>query len=744
MIRATIQRKEPSAQPIPETAAIHEKPLRKSISAIEALHQRLNKTFWKGFESGKPWSLALCAMILAEKPDGRFYQVADAMPYGPHGVDREYVVETMINLGYNCDSISADPVSFDERLRPALFIPANDKDHPYILLRDGQMFDSMTGNIGRTLSGTGPGEVLLFKPYADERDPTSKFSRSNSGMSWFRSLFMRFRPVLIRIFGVGLILNLLALATPLFIMTVYDRVISTNSPSILPMLATGAACAVFLEWGLRVLRSRHLSWMASRLDHIVSNRIFSQLVHMPPSMLEGAPAQAQIARLKTYEAVRDFFSSPVFLSMIELPFTVLALTMVGIIAGPLMLVPLAGIVAYGLLFWMIWRRVRVAIRVAAKAGSAKQRYVLDTLSKLEDIRAAGLPDIWQRKYREISGREAEAHLQLNWLGLVGETLANSVTVLSAVAIVGFGAGMVWSDSISTGAMVASMILVWRILSPFYSLCTMVPRLDQLRNAIRQINQLMDLDTEEQASRALAKPNQLEGRITFAHVGMRYSVGDPVFTGLSFQAQPGQIVAITGENGAGKSTLLKLAKGLYQAPAGNIRLDGFDVRQLDPLSLRRRIAYVPQNPSFFAGTIEENLRFANPVATREDMKTALAQADALDDINALPNGLDTVIGGDGGIQLSSSLALRLSLVRAYLHDAPVLLVDELPNSLLSDTAGRFLKDILIHGRKDRTTLVVTHQVDMLREADQIVWLRLGEPPLAGERDFMLRHLRQGNW
>lgn len=742
MIQATIRQADLSEESLDDTK--QEIPLDYSANAIHGLHDRLNKTVWHDHEGKNPWSMILCALIMTEKPDGRFYEVVDALPYEPANIGRDYLVEAMINLGYGCHKIQADPMTFDDRLKPVLYIPDNHKNRPRILLRGGQVFDSATGRVTNGPLHTGPGEMLLFKPYSEDVDPTSKISRTNSGMPWFRALFMRFKPALLRIFGVGLILNLLALATPLFIMVVYDRVISTNTPSILPMLALGAAVAAGLEWVLRALRSRHLSWMASRLDHIVSNKIFSQLVHMPPSMLEGAPAQSQVARLKTYEAVRDFFSSPIFLSMIELPFTALALIAVGAVAGQLVLVPAAAIGLYALLFFLTWRKIKVAIRVAAKAGSAKQRYVLDTLSKLEDIRSAGLPDIWQKKYKEISGKEAVAHLRLNWLGLVGETAANTITVLSAVAIVGFGVGMVWDDRISTGALVASMIMVWRILNPFYSLCTMVPRLDQLRNAIRQINQLMDLDTEEQASRILAKASQIEGRLTFANVGMRYNVGDPVFTGLTFQAQPGQIVAITGENGAGKSTLLKLAKGLYQAPVGNIRLDGFDVRQLDPLSLRRRIAYIPQNPSFFHGTIEENLRFANPVATRKDMMEALASADALKDVENLPNGLDTVLGGESGVQLSSSLALRLSLVRAYLHDAPLLLVDELPNSLLGEMAGRFLMERLIHGRKDRTTLVVTHSVEMLRVADQIVWLRLGEPPLAGERDLMLRHLRQGKW
>jgi ABC-type bacteriocin/lantibiotic exporter with double-glycine peptidase domain len=427
-----------------------------------------------------------------------------------------------------------------------------------------------------------------------------------------------------------------------------------------------------------------------------------------------------------------------------LPFSAVALIALVVIAGPLAFVPVASVCLYMLLFSVTLRKVKVALRVAAKAGSARQRYILDTLTRLEDVRASGLIDVWQEKYRTVSGMEASAQFRLNWIGHVSETSANAITVMSAISIVGFGVGMVWGGEMSTGALVASMILVWRVLNPFYSLCTMVPRLDQIRNSIRQINQLMDLDTEEVTSRMLAKPRALQGQITFAGVGMRYGLGDPVFTGLSFQAQPGQIVAVTGENGSGKSTLLKLAKGMYEPPAGSVRIDGLDMRQLDPLALRRLIAYVPQNPSFFTGTVEENMRFANPLATRENIQKALADVGALDEIMSLPYGLDTIIGGEMGVQLSSAIAVRMSLARCYLQDSKVLLIDELPNSFMQSDAGKHLLESIKAERGNRTILMVTYQTDVLRIADQIVWLRSGEPPLAGERNLMLRHLQQGNW
>jgi ABC-type bacteriocin/lantibiotic exporter with double-glycine peptidase domain len=328
--------------------------------------------------------------------------------------------------------------------------------------------------------------------------------------------------------------------------------------------------------------------------------------------------------------------------------------------------------------------------------------------------------------------------------MCGETLAHALTILSAVAVIGFGVGMVWQGALTTGGLVATMILVWRVLSPFYSLCTMIPRLDQLRNSVRQVDRLMDLDSEETTQRNAARLSKIRGRVSFLNVGIRYSMdSDPLLAGLSFEAMPGDIVAVTGANGTGKTSILKMIKGMYTPQAGSIRIDGFDIRQLDPVDLRRRIAYIPQETSFFHGTIAENLRFANPLVTDREIVEALGQAGVGEDIRRLPKGLRTVIG-HGGMTLSSSLELRLAMVRAYLHDAPILLIDELPNSLLSEQAGAFMRDHLLRHKKERTVIMVTHREDFMALADTIVILRRNMPPQMGPRQFMMDEMRKAHW
>lgn len=683
------------------------------------------------FRSDNQWESALCALLLALEPHCRTYRLLEALPYGRNAFSRMDVLDCFANLGYFARPADADMGEIDERLLPCLFIRKDGT--PFVLLEDrgdavslyskGQVREvtrsSMRGKMG---------QLWVFDQFDESRVPTSSFMRAGTGYSWFRALLGRFRQTFTNIMVAGLVLNVVALATPLYIMVVYDRVIGTGGIATLPMLTIGVGLAILFEWMLRGVRSRSLSWLAARTDNVVSNQIFAHLINLPPNLIERASVAAQVARLKTFESVRDFFSGSVFLSMMELPFVVFAAIVMYAVAGPLVLVPLAMVGCFGLLYYLVQRRVKVVIRLAAKATSVRQQFMLETLEKIDGVRGYGLVRKWQDRFRDLSGKEMVAHFHLNWLGMMAENIANALTLIAAVATVGFGVQMIWAGAMSTGALVASMILTWRILTPFYSLCTMIPRLEQLRHSIMQVNKLMDIETEAMLSKTRARLPRMRGGVEFHHAELRYQEdGERVFSDLTFEARPGDMVAITGENGAGKTSMLKLIKGLYRPQSGAVRVDGFDIRQLDAADLRRQIAYVPQQPDFFNGTIAENLRIGNPLASLSDMEKALAMADAWDQVSALERGVDTPIARHGGVSLSSGFMFRLSLARAYLHAAPILLIDEVPNALFSGKTGKNLKDYLAQIKGKRTVFMITYREDVMRMADIVVTLRRGEMP-----------------
>ncbi len=697
------------------------------------------------FREDHVWEVSLCAIILAIEPHCKLQRILEALPYSDSAMDEADILNTMAHLGYVCVNTHTTLDTIDARLLPGFCV--SDKGDPFIVLGYDEQkqltcYDPVSTDVRQVTPFEGKSKIWFFQPYDEHRQATSKFMRQGSGHSWFRALLGRFKGTFVQIMTAGLILNIITLATPIFIMIVYDRVIAAGSIGTLPMLALGAVIAIGFEWKMRSIRSTGLSWLAGRLDNIVGNKIFTHLTGLSPSLIEKASVASQLARIKTFESVRDFFSSSAFLSLLEAPFIILAIGAVTYIAGALVMVPLTIALGYIALFFFIRQQVKLSIRMAAKASSVRQQFTIETFDKLEGIRVQGLSAKWQEKFRHLSGREMMAHFHLGWLGMIAESLGHALTVLAAVATVGFGVQMIWDGDMTTGSLVATMILVWRILTPFYALCTMVPRLEQLRNSIHQVNKLIDIDTEAEEARSYSRLPNVKGRLVFDKVGFHYGEeGDHVFSGLSFEARAGDLVTITGSNGSGKATVLKIAQALHPISNGSVRIDGFDIRQLDAPDLRRQIAYVPKVAHVFSGTLIENLRFANPLASIEDIQHALELADVWQEVQKLEGGLYAVIG-TGGVSLTASLRTRLSLARAYLHPANILLIDELPNALLSGQAGKNLKDYLARIKGKRTVVFCTYREDFMQLADTIIWLRGSESPLVGSRDILSEMLMSG--
>lgn len=711
--------------------------------SIRMLMDLMGKSAWRSGDGSGPWQATLAALVLALEPACKTRRLLDALPAantdGMTGVQN-----TLANLGYYSERMTLRLGDIDPRLLPCLFVPDGRRDAPLAILSsaDGDitLYDSKTHDIQRLPRrgrGTGmSGTVCFFRPYDAQRQATSKIMRAASGRGWFAALVMRFSGSFWQILAACLALNIFALAPPVFIMLVYDRVISPYDLSALGVLTAGVALALLAEWALRDIRAEGLAWMTARLDNLVGGRIFAQLLGLPSALVERASVAAQVARIRTFESVRDFFSSAVFLSFLEIPFVLIAIGVMWAIAGGLVLVPVCMIGAYAVLFLVMQVKIRRVMRLTAKATSARQQFIIETFERMRHIRINGLGRAWEDKFKILTGRESMLGFRLAFLGTIAETLAHALTVLAAVLTIGFGVAQVWHGLMTTGALVAAMILVWRILLPFYSLCTMIPRLEQLRGSIAQVDALMELETEAETAATQASLGRLRGHISIDNIKLRYEdVAEATLENLTLDLPPGRMAAVTGRNGSGKSSLLKLVKGLYTPSSGGLRIDGYDIRQMDAAELRRQIAYVPQKPDFFPATLRENLAIGNPFASESDIENALILASAWEECR---EKLDTDIAQ---LSLTPSLAARLSLARAYLQNASVVLIDELPNSVMNGAAGENLRTYIRQSHGKRTIIAVAHRGDLLALADIIVHLHRGVKPLCGTREDMLRQLKE---
>ena len=679
------------------------------------------------------WGAAVCRLAVALDPQLRIERLLAAIPHAQGPLDAAEAQNTLAHLGHVSEWSRGRAHAFDPRLLPILFRDSSD-DRPVILVADdaGQVavVDPLTG-ISRPVDRRGPrGEGLLMRRYDPRAEPTSHFMRKASGHGWLRAFLGRFRPIYLQAFLAGFVINLLSLMPPLFVMVLYDRVIGTSDLTPVALLAFGALLAVLFEWWLRQIRREGLAWFAGRLDNAVGNSIFTQLFGLSPVMLFRAPVFSQIARIKTLEGVREFFTGAAFLAMLDTPFVVLSLIVIALLAGPLVLLPIAAIALLIALQSLVRSRLQWIIKLAAFASSARHRFLIETFERVDTIRALGLAQGWGRRHTALSGRDAMAQWRIAWTGALAETAAHSVTTLTALATVSVGIAMVWSGLLSQGALVAVMLLVFRVLSPFHALCASAPRIEQLRNSVQQVDTLMDLETEAESQAASARLPRMRGQLSFRDVSVRLREGErEEFSHLTLDVKPGEVVAVTGREGTGASSILGLTSKLVDPAWGTVRVDGFDVRQLDGPSIRRQIAYLPAVPDLFAGSVADNLRLIAPRATDDNLAEALGKAAAERDVFALPQGVDTWVGR-GGINISEDLAARLMLARFYLHGGQLALIDALPPSVLAGSAGKNLRAAIQAWRGGRTVMMCTQHRDFLELADTVVWLRPQRAPHVG--------------
>ncbi|NNG03155.1 MAG: ATP-binding cassette domain-containing protein [Inquilinus sp.] len=679
------------------------------------------------FSAASPVAACLMPLLEALEWRGGPRDVAEALPHFADTLDLIDLRNVLVTLGFESEAKPTTLRRLEQRLLPCLFVPENGGA---LVLRsiDERGFEGFDGDTRQDVRidvdgrrGTAYFFTLIDGPDAATAQPNG---------SWFAGIIGRFRRTLYQLLGLTLVLNLVALAVPLFIMVVYDKVIGAHSIETLPSLAIGIVVALAADIVLRLIRARLVGGVAGRLDYILGAEAFRQVLALPPAATERSTIGSQVSRLKEFESVRDFFTGPLAAVLLEMPFMILFLGVIAALAGPVALIPLAMIVAFAVVGWLRLPRLRETVATAGRARGERQNFLVETFANLRIVKASAAEPIWRDRFRALS---AEAVTTSNatakrsvWL----QTIAHSLMVIAGIAVLWFGTLRVVDGLMTIGALIATMALVWRVLSPLQAGFLAFSRLEQVKQSIRQLNLLMQLRPESKIGKSSLLGRSYGGRIVFDRVSFRYAAdGDPALLGAAFTAKPGELVAILGQSGAGKSTLLKLASGLYYSQAGSVSIDGIDLRQIDPVEMRRTVAYVPQSSSLFYGTIAQNLRFADPTASDDQLAAATLEAGLLQSILDLPDGFDTRIGSRTHTRLPFGFAQRLFISRALLRRAPIMLLDE-PATNLDEGGDHMLMDLMERLRGRSTILMVTHRPSHIRLADKAVVLDQGMVQFVG--------------
>jgi len=704
-----------------------------------------NRMTWLGAGKGlSPAAACLMPLLTALSWRGNSRQLAEALTNSTERMDITDLRNTLANLDYKSWTEKNRTLNeLDARLLPCLFLAHSGKiflltakteatrndpnltstqeDHAPLLF---DVYDATHQERCDSLDGSEKGTIFFFSQ--DLQNPA--LERKSKHYGWFFDSIMRFKIFIAQLLGLTMVLNLLALAPPLFVMAVYDQAIANQSEDILYQLAIGVMIALAGDALLRTLRGTLLAYLSGRIDMIIGVSAVERILDLPLPQLERSPVGQQMARLKEFESIRSFFVGPLALAVLELPFALIFLSAIAWIGGWLALLPLGLMLSFGLAGFLALRAAKRTVGQSVNAGGDCQGLLVEILSNIRGIKADATEAIWQERFRNRSAQLAEASLRESRLTALVQTFSQFMMISAGAGTLALGSlAAMEGNHITVGALIACMALVWRVLAPMQMLFLALTRMEEIRNAVRRLDQLMAQPTEtldRQKGETIARGRRFAGRIRFSNVLLRYAAHhDPALAGVSFDITPGSVVAITGPNGSGKSSILKLMVNLYQPQIGAVFIDGVDVRQINPIELRQSIGYLPQDTELFAGTVADNLRLADPVAEDAALAEACACAGILDDIEALPQGFHTVIGGRNAIKLSTGFKRGLAIARTYLTKAPILLFDE-PATALDQEADSFFLAQLESLRGRHTVVIVTHRPSHIRAADRVIVIARG--------------------
>ena len=541
---------------------------------------------------------------------------------------------------------------------------------------------------------------------------------------WFRDLMEQFPGPILAVFILSFVNAVLGLALPLFTMAVYDFLIPSGSIS--GLVAVGSGTIIALVWlvaGNR-LRARMLSRLAANMNYQIGRSLFSKLVRAPGEYLIQSTEFQNTARIRDTDRIREFIGGITAASLFDLPFIVVALVAIGMLAGWLVLVPLFGALVYLLLAVYFNSRLMLASRNAGKTGQRRQQLLRQALGGLDELRQTGSHSEWGERFSSESVRAARSNFNYAMVSALQQVVGRGMSMLIALSTLMTGIYLVLTGTMSPGGLIAAMMLIWRVTGPLQLAFFSMSRLRQFNQSVKQINAIMDTPYEKPPEKTYARINRLEPSIEAERVVFRYSPErDAALNGATFSAEPGSKVAVVGANGSGKSTLLACLAGLLHSQSGTVRVGGHDIRQFSAVDYRNEVAYLSSDPDFLDGTIYDNLRAAVPLANREQMHSALVTLGVGDYLSEHFEGLDTVLMKQGRLQVDRMLARGIGMARVILRDPSIILIDDLFENG-DHPVNRAFCDFIDNLPEGKTLIFATHDSDFMLKADLAVIMDKG--------------------
>jgi ATP-binding cassette subfamily C protein LapB len=581
------------------------------------------------------------------------------------------------------------------------------------------------------------GYAFYIRPVArvDERAGPAEIETAKE---WFWSALWENRTIYAEVVLAAIMINLFAIASSLFVMQVYDRVIPNLAYGTLWVLSVGVLTVYIFDFLLKNLRAHFLDHAGKKADIKISARLFQQLMGMT---MASRPASAGVmaSHMREFESLRDFFTSATMTVLIDLPFVLLFILLIAVIGGPIAFIPLVAVPLVVGIGMFMQKPLEKVTKQSMMESALKNALLFETIAGLETIKVQAAEGHTQRNWEELTEKASRTSAKSKQINALALNMAVLIQQLASVAVVVVGVFLIANAKLSMGALVACVILTGRAMAPLSQVAALLTRLHQSKEGLHQLNELMKRPVERPSGKHFISMPSVRGKVEFQDVIFHYPGQTvPALNGINFVIEPGEHVGVIGAVGSGKTTLERLLINLYQPDSGSVQLDGTDVRQIDPGDLRRNVGAVQQSPQLFYGSVRTNITMGHETAPDRAVMRAAELAGVMEFLRDSQAGLDTQVG-ERGEALSGGQRQSVAIARALLYDPQVLILDE-PTASMDPASENRLRKRLEVVTKDRTTILITHKGSMLSLVEKIILIDRGRIIAYGPKEEIIRKLQ----
>lgn len=584
------------------------------------------------------------------------------------------------------------------------------------------------------------GESIYVRPRL--RLDKNSDTKSKKGAHWFWGVIQENRKLYRDIVIGSIAINLFALAMPLFVLNVYDRVVPNQATETLWVLALGVFIVLCFDLALRLMRSSFVDLAASRADVKLSSSIMAKTLGM---RLEERPAStgSYTSTLQSFESVRAFIGSATILGIVDLPFVLMFMAIIALINPWLVLPVIVGVVFVLLYALAAQGKLHELSQTTWEVGAQRNSLLVESVSQLENVKALRAESRIQRHWEKATAFLSRTSAQLRLVSTSVSNVAQWTQHSVAVSVIIVGVYQIIEGNLTQGGLIAAYMISSRAMAPISQAAALLAQYHQSSTALESLDNVMNKRVERTEGKVYVEKPSVEGSIRIDKVTLRYPNEErDALRDVSISIKAGEKVALLGRIGCGKSSLNKLVLGFYLPSAGAVMIDGVDIRQIDPLQLRRHIGYVPQDVSLFSGSLRDNI-VAGGGSDRiddDELLKALDIAGLQSLVNSHPRGVDLQVG-ERGQALSGGQKQSVAIARALVHDPAILLLDE-PTSSMDNASEEAFKASLTKVADGKTILVVTHRTSLLSLVDRIIVMDAGKVVADGPRDTVVEALRKG--